>query len=419
MTRPTSDFAPAPPRPSDADAAPFDLSAIDCDGFFRELRQIRKDVEASLGEADIAHLRRLEVVGHAATAVGLATAWFPNPLSMAALALGRSTRWLFMHHVGHRGYDRVPGIPARYTSKVFAQGWRRYLDWPDWMLPEAWKYEHNVLHHTHTGELKDPDLIERNTEALRDAKLPAPVKLAGMAFLGATWRFFYYAPNTVRTWLERGDLVAEPLTVGGSDRTDADEASATHAHASGADRKAAPAPEGYAKTLWLKGYVPYAALNFGLLPALYAPLGAGAWASALVNSLGAEVLTNLHTFVVVGPNHTGDDLYRFDARPVSKAESAVRQVLGSANYATGTELLDYAQLWLNYQIEHHLFPDLPMLRYREIQPKVEALCAKYGIPYVQEGVLTRLKKMLAVAIGAADMKRASRVGGGAAAMAAE
>lgn len=358
------------------------LDSIDCDSFFRELRAIRRDVEASLGEDDIAHLRKIERFGRAATVVGLATAWVPNPLSMAALALGRSTRWLLMHHIGHRGYDRVPNVPARFTSRVFATGVRRYLDWPDWMMPEAWKYEHNVLHHTHTGELEDPDLIERNTEFLRDVKLPVAVKLAGMGFLAVSWRFSYYAPNTLRAWLGRGR--------------------------DGAQREEGT-PPGYLRTLVFEGYLPYVFLHFVATPALFLPLGPLAVASAFVNAVGAEALTNLHTFLVVGPNHTGDDLYRFDEPARSKAEAAVRQVLGSVNYATGTELIDYAQLWLNYQIEHHLFPDIPMLRYREIQPRVEALCAKYGIPYVQEGVFGRVKKMLSIAVGTSSMKRAKGV----------
>jgi fatty acid desaturase len=365
------------------DATTFDPDNIDCEGFFRELRAIRLEVEAALGEDDIRHLRKLERLGRAATALGLATAWVPNPVSMGALALGRSTRWLLMHHVGHRGYDRVPGVPPRYTSRVFATGWRRLLDWPDWMLPEAWKYEHNVLHHTHTGELGDPDLIERNAQLLRDADVPVFVKLAGVGFLAVTWRFFYYAPNTVKAWLERGRPPREGT------------------------------PPGYTRTLWLRGYAPYAFLQFAALPALFLPFGPFAAGSALLNSVGAEALTNVHTFLVVGPSHTAGDLYRFDSRPRSKAESAVRQVLGSANYATGGDLLDYAHLWLNYQIEHHLFPDVPMLRYRQIKPKVEALCAKYGIPYLQESVLTRAKKMVAVAVGRASMKRAAQVGVGA------
>jgi linoleoyl-CoA desaturase len=36
---------------------------------------------------------------------------------------------------------------------------------------------------------------------------------------------------------------------------------------------------------------------------------------------------------------------------------------------------------LGYQVEHHLFPDMPSTRYAEIAPRVKALCAKYGLPY--------------------------------------
>jgi fatty acid desaturase len=36
---------------------------------------------------------------------------------------------------------------------------------------------------------------------------------------------------------------------------------------------------------------------------------------------------------------------------------------------------------LCYQIEHHLFPDLPSNRYAEIAERVQALCDKYDLPY--------------------------------------
>jgi fatty acid desaturase len=138
---------------------------LDLEGFFAELKVIRDEIEANLGEADIKHLRKMENIGLISTAIGSLTAWIaPNPISALALSLGRSTRWLMMHHIGHRGYDTVPGIPGRFTSKSFAAGLRRFIDWPDWMTPEAWKYEHNVLHHSHTGEVYDPDLVERNVD---------------------------------------------------------------------------------------------------------------------------------------------------------------------------------------------------------------------------------------------------------------
>ncbi len=37
--------------------------------------------------------------------------------------------------------------------------------------------------------------------------------------------------------------------------------------------------------------------------------------------------------------------------------------------------------YLSYQIEHHLYPDLPSRRYPQIAKKTKALCAEYKIPY--------------------------------------
>jgi fatty acid desaturase len=36
---------------------------------------------------------------------------------------------------------------------------------------------------------------------------------------------------------------------------------------------------------------------------------------------------------------------------------------------------------LSFQIEHHLFPDLPSNRYQEIAPKVRDLFERYGLTY--------------------------------------
>ena len=169
----------------------FDPSSVDLDAFLKDVLALGEELKADRGPEDLAQLRTVERRGRAATALGLATCWlFPNPLSAAALSFGRSTRWLLMHHVGHRGYDRVPGTPPRLTSKYFAKGWRRFLDWADWIEPEAWKYEHNVLHHSHTGEEADPDLVERNTTWLRE-HLPMTGRYVALAILALTWRARY------------------------------------------------------------------------------------------------------------------------------------------------------------------------------------------------------------------------------------
>jgi fatty acid desaturase len=193
------------------------------------------------------------------------------------------------------------------------------------------------------------------------------------ASLAVTWRFSYYAPTTLRTWRNRGKRDGEQ----------------------------------HHRELWLRCYAPYALLHFVLFPALFLPFGPWATFSAWCNQLGAEALCNLHTFLVVGPNHTGDDLYRFDGAASSKAERLLRQVIGSVDYATGGDRNDFLHLFLNYQIEHHLWPDIPMSQYQRVQPKVRALCEKYGVPYAQGGVLSRVRKMWSVAMGDTAMRHFS------------
>lgn len=363
----------------------FGPATVDCAGFVRELGELRRELESQLGADDIAHLRKLERWGRTCTAIGLATAGIaPNPVSAVALALGRGTRWMIMHHIGHRGYDKVPGIPARYTSKLFARGLRRYVEWMDWVTPEAWVYEHNVLHHSNTAGPEDPDLIERNTEILRAWPGPKSLRYLGIGVLSLLWRPGFYGPNALRAWKDRTKPSHEQ----------AGEYDWATIFRSFAD------PE-----YWRSGVAPYSLVHFVALPLLYAPLGPWAVWSAFWNSVLADILTNIHSLAVVLPNHSGDDMYRYDEPAATKVEWQLRQVISSVNYRTGGDLLGFLQLWLNYQIEHHIWPDMPMLKYREVQPRVKALCAKYGIPYVQDGLLSRIKKMSDVVVGKTAMRR--------------
>jgi fatty acid desaturase len=143
-----------------------------------------------------------------------------------------------------------------------------------------------------------------------------------------------------------------------------------------------------------------------LLPALFWPLGRWAVLSVLINSVLAELLTNVHAFVTIVPNHAGEDLYRFEDRTHSRADFYLRQVLGSTNYRCGGDLVDIMHGWLNYQIEHHLWPDMSLLQYRRAQPKVREICERHGVPYVQESVWRRCRKAVAIMVGDASLRRA-------------
>ena len=366
-----------------------DLGRIDVAGFRDGVDRIRAEAHAAIGAADYRHLRRIEWYGRVATGLGYATAWMiPNPVSAFLLSLGQFTRWLLAHHILHRGYDRVPGIPHRYTSQGFARGWRRYVDWFDWLLPEAWDHEHNILHHYHTGEDGDPDVAERHLEFLRRMRIPVALKYALVAVVACTWKIIYYAPNSLGVLDDRGhrrrrEVPIAALTVG-----------------SVLDIRR-PA----VRRLWMECYAPYATWHFVVIPLLFLPLGTTAAMYVLVNKLLAEAITNAHAFLVIAPNHTADDLYRFRFHYGGKGEFYVTSVLGSANYQCGTELVDYLCIWLNYQIEHHLVPDLPMRQYTLIQPRVKALCQAHGLVYRQESVFRRFGRLLDVCVGKTTMRQ--------------
>lgn len=366
-----------------------DLRAIDVHGFAEALEEIRRTAQEEISYEDYLHLRKIERMGRFSTALGVVTCWiFPNPLTAFAFSLGQFTRWLLAHHITHKGYDKVPGIPKRYTAKHFARGWRRFVDWFDWLHPEAWDYEHNILHHYHTGEAADPDLAERHAEFLRQLKLPYSLKYVLLGLASLTWKYTYYAPNTLS--------VLDPDT---NRRIAKDHVLYITI------RNIFQFRNRHVRRLWLSCYLPYAGFHFVLFPLLFLPFGYFAVMSAFINKVLAECITNFHSFLVIGPNHTAEDLYRFEFHYEGKKEFYVTQVLGSANYRCGTEFLDYMSIWLNYQIEHHLFPDLPMTKYRDIQPKIKEVCERFGVPYKQESIWKRFQRMVNVCVGKTSMRR--------------
>ncbi|MCU1624459.1 MAG: Fatty acid desaturase, partial [Frankiales bacterium] len=64
----------------------------------------------------------------------------------------------------------------------------------------------------------------------------------------------------------------------------------------------------------------------------------------------------------------------------TRGEWYLRQMLGAANISGGAALHMMTGN-LSFQIEHHLFPDLPSNRYSEIAPRVREICERYDLPY--------------------------------------
>ncbi len=363
--------------------------AVDREQLALDINAIQRDILGKTDMSDFHHLKKIERWGRLCTGLGYATAWIiPNPISAYLISQGNFTRWTTVaHHILHRGYDKIDGIPKHYTSKGFAKGWRRYWDWLDWMYPAAWDVEHNDIHHYHLGEEIDPDQVEFNMQKLRNSNIPRWGRYVLLGIMAATWKIIYYASSTLTEY-----RAIEAKKSGG-----------TRGKLSRLDMWNPLKPAG--KDLWLSCMLPYSLVHFVVIPLLFIPLGIVAVTNVFLNVLFAEILTNLHSFLVIGPNHTGDDVMMFDSKAKGKGEFYLRQIVGSVNYPSGTNMLDFLHGWLNYQIEHHLWPEMTASQYQKAQPRVKAVCEKHNIPYIQESVFTRLMKTLDVMTGKTSMLR--------------
>ena len=120
--------------------------------------------------------------------------------------------------------------------------------------------------------------------------------------------------------------------------------------------------------------------DYILFPVLAGPGGR----QALTATLAANLIRNVWTNAVIFCGHFPDGAEKFtmtDVATETQAEWYLRQMLGSANL-DGGPIMNLLSGNLSFQIEHHMFPDLPSNRYAEISLKVREVCRRYDLPYV-------------------------------------
>ncbi len=346
---------------------------------------------------DFQHLLKLERWGRGSTLTGFFLIFLINYLEMShydisrfafwataivaaiLIGVGNVARWANVTHpILHGAYDKVPNIPYKYTKAGYARGWRRYIHWLDWIKPEAWEYEHNIMHHYHLGELDDPDNVEANLQWLVKSKVPMWLRYVIVYTFAGTWKYTYYAPNTLRI-LEN------------KERRKRKEPEIT-------DYEMSPFTKNGLE-LWKNFYLPYGITQFVIIPFLFFPLGMEAVLNTFIIVVMAEVFANLHSFLVIVPNHSAGDIYMFNEPHKSQGEFYLRQIMGSVNYNTGTDLIDFAHGFLNYQIEHHLFPNMPHSFYQKMQPIVKDICKEHNLEYRQESVWRRIYLTIELMVG--------------------
>jgi NADPH-dependent stearoyl-CoA 9-desaturase len=326
------------------------LSDKDLDELAAALEAIRRDVESSRGTRDRAYIKRaiafqraLEVA--ARLVIGTSKGRFGWAVGTGALAAAKCIENMELgHNISHGQWDWMN------DPEIHSSTW----EWDMAGLTSQWQHSHNFRHHVFANVVGvDDDLgfgVMRVTrdEEWRPRALVQPLRAVLLALL-----------------FEWGVALHGLYSVQDRETTDAGKS----AHTTALIRKMAR----------------QAAKDYVLFPVLSRRR---CW-----RTLGANVvangLRNVWAYMVIVCGHFTDGAEKFTPSVLegeTKPEWYLRQMLGTANFRAGT-VLAFMSGNLCYQIEHHLYPDLPSNRYPEIAERVRALCVSYDLPYTTGSLL--------------------------------
>jgi fatty acid desaturase len=360
-----------------------------------EIREIREKIieDKTIKQKSTTHLEKIIMFNLIIFYTGLFFSFLEYSYVFPWLFMGLSisSHWTTVsHHISHGGYNDE----KKYNRFTYGVKMRRFIDWMDYILPEAWSCEHNIYHHYKLNEYNDPDNVQHNLTILRTINAPYIVKYGIILFFAATWRLFYYSPNSYKYYKASKlkytikEEEYKQMTLFGMVMNEW--------------------PDWVSKTeyiiLVLLPFILYRITCFIAVYLLYVYLPDvityNRLQNVVINYVIADLLCNIHTFAIIVPNHSGKDMYLYKTPIKGKSDEwLLRQCISSTNYATGNDVIDYLQGWLNYQIEHHLFPDMSAYEYQLIQKDVERVCNKYGIPYISENIFIRLWKTIKIMTG--------------------
>jgi linoleoyl-CoA desaturase len=323
------------------------LSDEEIEQLGKEFDAIHDEVFESLGDRD-AHYIRSVIALHRQLAL-LSRAILLGSRYKPAWVLGTSVLGIAKilenmeigHNVLHGQWDWMQ------DPRINSASW----DWDTASTSEAWKHSHNYIHHTFTNiRGKDKDL---GYEIMRiDPHQPwNPVYLLQPFYNLLLAGFFEWG-------VALHDLDIDAIRAGEKDM-----------------KQLRRELKGIGKKAWRQ-----IAKDYIAFPLLSGPKG---FRRTLAANFTANLIRNIWAYAIIFCGHFPDQTYTFSQEEVdgeTRGGFYVRQLLGAANIE-GSPVFHVLSGNLGYQVEHHLYPDMPSSRYAQIAPKVKDICERYGLPY--------------------------------------
>jgi fatty acid desaturase len=325
-----------------------ELSDEQIEAIGKAFDQLHEDVKNDLGERDATYIRsiielqrRLAVLGR----ILIAGSKF-RALQASGTAVLSAAKIIENMEIGH---NVLHGQWDWMNDPVInSSAW----DWDNVSPADGWKYSHNYVHHTYTNiRGMDRDL---GYEIMRidPHQKWHPVFLAQPIYNLLLMGFFEWG------------VAMHDLDLGAIRKRERPMLDVKQV-LKGIGKKAAGQI--------IKDYVAFPALSGKY------------WRRAIAANFTANIVRNVWSYSIIFCGHFPDQTYTFsfddvDLENESKGHWYLRQLLGAANI-DGSAFFHVMSGNLGYQVEHHLYPDMPSTRYGEIAPRVREICEEYGLPY--------------------------------------
>lgn len=227
-----------------------------------------------------------------------------------------------------------------------------------------WKIQHNVLHHTYT-----------NIDGYDEDIDPAGV----MRFSPHQPKKSFYKYQIVYAWFLYGLMTFFWATF-------KDFAQLKRYH-----KKGLLKTQGVTYANTLVRLIIQKVFYYGLFIALPIVMIDIAWWHILLGWFSMQFTAGLVLACIFQPAHVvpTSEYPLPDQNHEVMGDKTIHQMLTTSNFAPSNRILSWYVGGLNYQIEHHLFPDICHVHYRKLSKIVKATAEEFGLPYNSEPTFTK------------------------------
>lgn len=266
--------------------------------------------------------------------------WMIMGVGMAGVGMG------IMHDANHGTYSKNSRINGILSKSLYFLGG----------FPPNWQYQHNTLHHGFTNiEGHDDDIAPIGF--LRFSPHKPLYKIHRYQYFYA---WFFYGLMTL-SWSTVKDF--------------------NQLYKFKEDRTALPTNKSYSQilTVMIIWKIIYYTI-FLVIPLLAISIS---WYWIVLSYCIMHFVSGLILGVIFQSAHVVTDV-EFplpDENGNMENNWAIHQLLTTSDFAPKSRIFSWMIGGLNYQVEHHLFPNISHVHYRKISALVQKTAEKYGLPY--------------------------------------